>query len=67
MLSVTSNKKNRYCRINGCACKATAFVIPSCGGTSGLVDVTLRVVEVNEGWYGEEVGSGSFSMRAHVR
>jgi hypothetical protein len=66
--SVTRQRKNRYCKPSGCACSTAAFVMPSCGGTSGLVDVTFVVEEeCGEGWYGDVAGRGSFSIRAHVR
>ena len=68
--SVTKQRKKRYCRPSGCACNTTAFVIPSCGGTSGLVDVMFVAEEEREcpkGWYGDVAGRGNFSIRAHVR
>ena len=66
--SVTRPRKNRYCRPSECACSTAAFVIPSCGGTSGLVDVMfVEEAEYGEGLYGDVVGRGSFSIRAHVR
>jgi hypothetical protein len=65
--SVTRQRKNRYCRPSGCACSTTAFVIPSCGGTSGLVDVMFVEGEGGEGWYGDVAGRANFSIRAHVR
>jgi hypothetical protein len=70
VLRVTRERKKRYCNPRDWDCRTIAFVRPSCGGMRGVVDVMFlrRFVDVDvDGWYGEVVGKGSFSMRDQVR